>query len=105
MGTFNATLEAAELRAFIADIAQTVTLASGKVVSASVTTGAEADQLGLADVTEERRLTAVIMVADCDVLPVANDVIRYGGKAYRVADPMMHDDGIAITLNAVGEWQ
>lgn len=105
MLAFNPSLEAAELRGMIADIAQTITLASGAVVSASVTTGGESDGLDIAGITSERKLTAVVAAADCAVFPVANDVILFSGGRYRVQDVTYHDDGVGLTIQAVGEFE
>ena len=105
LSAFNSSLETTELRAMIGDIPQSITLADGTVVSASVTTGGEADELEFGGVTDKRTLTAVIMVADCMALPKANDVITFNGRNYRLTDPTTHDDGLAITVPAVGEWE
>lgn len=94
-----------DMRKILSDIPQTITLASGVVVSACVTTGDETDLLEESGVTDVRKLTAVVMIADCAVLPKANDVISYGGNDYRVSSFAAHDDNIAATIQAVGEWE
>lgn len=94
-----------DIREIFADVPQTITLPSGKVISACVTSGDEADLLEEAGVTNIRKLTALIIVADCDALPVANDLIIYSGQSYRVAGITTHDDGIAATIQATGAWE
>lgn len=95
----------ADVRAMFADLPQTLTLSGGQTVSGVVTTGPEADALSMTDVNPERRLTAVILVADCTTPPAVNDVILYNGGRYRIADVQVHDDGLAYTVQAAGEWQ
>lgn len=102
---FNATAFDRHLAKAIGDIAQTIRLVSGATVAACVTTGGEANALDIEGVTDSRQLTAIVRVAVCDVLPVANDVIGFGGQNYRVSDVAMHDDGLAVTIHATGEWQ
>ena len=95
----------ADMRVAFAEIPQTITLASGQSVSATVTSGPESDALSMADVDAERKLTAIVLVADCTRAPAQNDVIAYGGKSYRITDVTPHDDGLAYTIQAAGEWQ
>ena len=99
------TIWANDIREIFTDIPQTIALASGKVISACVTSGDETDLLEEAGVTSVRKLTALFIVADCDALPVANDLIVYGGQSYRVVGITTHDDGIAATVQAVGAWE
>lgn len=101
----DSTLALAELREMTADIEQTITLASGKEIAACVTTGGEADEMEIGGVTEVRRITVVIAAVDCDELPVANDVIIYNGKGYRITEPTTSDDGVSINLAGVGEFE
>jgi hypothetical protein len=99
------TIWANDIREIFTDIPQTITLASSKVVSACVTSGDETDLLEEAGVTNARKLTALVIVADCDILPIANDLIVYDGQSYRVTGITKHDDGVAATVQAVGAWE
>jgi hypothetical protein len=102
----NLTKMAADLRHMIGGIPQSVTLVGVGPVAASVTLGEESEGLGLSDVTAERKLTAVIMAADCTArTPAENDVIRYSGQAYRITTVTPHDDALAVTIAAVGEFE
>lgn len=99
------TIWANDIREIFTDIPQSITLASGKVVSACVTSGDESDLLEEAGVTNVRKLTALVIIADCDILSKANDLIIYESESYRVTGITKHDDGVAATIQAVGAWE
>jgi len=95
----------ADLRMMMADIPQSLTLASGDVVTASITTGPEADDLELSGVTDQTKLTAYCAVADCDIAPVSNDVVIFSGIRYRVLNVTKSDDNVSYMIQAVGEFE
>lgn len=102
---FNATLDEAELREAIADITQTLILADGQEVDASVTTGPEIDGLEIGGVTDKTRMSAVLVAEDCNAEPVANDVVTFSGRRYRVEGVTLSDDGLSLAITAVGEFE
>lgn len=94
-----------DIREIFSDIPQSIILASGKTISAMVTTGDESDLLEDPGVTDVRKLTALVILADCDTIPKANDVITYSGSEYRISGVTTHDDGVAITIMATGKFE
>jgi len=105
MQDFNPEQSLSDLREIMGGMKQTLVLADGKVVEASVSTGQESDGLEIAGVTDERRLTAYFAVVDCKTLPVEADIISYRQQNYKIKNRFISDDGVTINITATGEFE